>query len=169
MATDLTTLLSQRPDPNIQQVEYTLTPDYYKHQAQEDKLAILVCQIKIWEAKDQKWFDIPAADKCLTIRECESIEINNSCKELINKAVVRFPRGTVISQSSIPDKEVKTGDDADDSQGTGTLKEANNSGEVVTTPTAQYSEDGVSTTSMAVNYDDIQSEKRNVVSRKNET
>ena len=154
MATDLTTLLSQRPDPNIQQVEYTLTPDYYKHQAQEDKLAILVCQIKIWEAKDQKWFDIPAADKCLTIRECESIEINNSCKELINKAVVRFPRGTVISQSSIPDKEVKTGDDADDSQGTGTLKEANNSGEVVTTPTAQYSEDGVSTTSMAVNYDD---------------
>lgn len=154
MATNLTTLLSQRPDPNIQQVKYTLTPDYYKHQAQEDKFAILVCQIKIWEAKDHKWFDIPSVDKCLTIRECESIEITNSCKELINKAVVRFPRGTVIHQSSVSDKEVKTGDKDDDTEGIETLKAANNNGELITTPTAQYSEDGVSTTSMAVSYDD---------------
>lgn len=153
MASDLTTLLSQRPDI-VQQVNYTLTPDYYNHQAQEDKLAILVCQIKIWKAKDKKWFDIPTADKCLTIRECESIEITNSCRELINKAVVRFPRGTVIHQSSIPDKKVTTGDNADDTEGTGTLKEANNDGDVTTTPTAQYSEDGISTTSMAINYDD---------------
>lgn len=153
MATELTTLLSQRPDM-VQQVNYTLTPDYYKHQAQEDKLAILVCQIKIWKPKNQKWFDIPAADKCLTIRECESIEIANSCKELINKAVVRFPRGTVINRSSIPDKEVTTGDSADDTESTSTLKEANNSGELITTPTAQYTENGVSTTSMAVSYDD---------------
>ena len=127
---------------------------YKELQAQEDKLAILVCQIKIWKPKNQKWFDIPAADKCLTIRECESIEIANSCKELINKAVVRFPRGTVINRSSIPDKEVTTGDSADDTESTSTLKEANNSGELITTPTAQYTENGVSTTSMAVSYDD---------------
>ena len=74
MATELTTLLSQRPDM-VQQVNYTLTPDYYKHQAQEDKLAILVCQIKIWKPKNQKLFDIPASNNCLTIREFESIEI----------------------------------------------------------------------------------------------
>lgn len=153
MATDLTTLLEQRPDL-VQQVTYTSEPNYCKHQAQEDKLAILVCQIKIWQAKEKKWFEIPAADKCLTIRECESIEISNSCKELINKAVVRFPRGTVINQSSLPDKEVTTGDEADDSQGTGTLKEANNDGDVTTSSTAQYNDDGLSTTSMAVNYDD---------------
>lgn len=154
MATDITTLLEQRPDPNIQQVKYTLTPDYYKHQAQEDKLAILVCQIKIWQPKDHKWFDIPAVDQCLTIRECESIEISNSCKELINKAVVRFPRGTVIHQSSFSDKKVKTGDESDGTGGSMLLRNANNNGEVITTQSAQFEEDGVSTTSMAVNYDD---------------
>lgn len=154
MATDLTTLLEQRPDPNIQQVQYTLTPDYYQHQAQEDKLAILVCQIKIWDCKDKDWFKIPKADECLTIRECESIEVANSCKELINKAVVRFPRGTVVHYSAAAEKEVKTGDEADETEGTTTIDEATNSGEVMTPGATQYNDDGESTTPMAVNYDD---------------
>lgn len=153
MATDLTKLIEQRPDL-VQAVKYTSEPKYCSHQSYEDKLAILVCQIKIWEAKDNKWFDIPSADKCLTIRECESIEVSNSCMELINKAVVKFPRGTVIHYSSAYDKEVSTGDEDDDTKGKATLKEATNNGEITTTGSAQYNDSGESTTSMAINYDD---------------
>ncbi len=153
MASDLTTLRTQRPDL-VQQVEYTLTPKYYQHKAYEDKLAILVCQIKIWKANGNDWFSIPAASQCLTIRECESIEIADSAKDLINKAVVRFPRGTVINLSSKKEKNVTAGDKTDSTESTNTLKNANNDGDVTSTPTALYSEDGISTTSMAVNYDD---------------
>lgn len=153
MASDLTSLRTQRPD-KVQEVEYTLTPKYYSHKAYEDKLAILVCQIKIWKAEGNKWFSIPSANQCLTIRECESIEVSDSAKNLINKAVVRFPRGTVIQQSSKKEKEVTSGDKSDYTEKNETLKDANNDGDVTTTPTALYSEDGVSTTSMAVNYDD---------------
>lgn len=99
MAADSTSLRTQRPDI-VQKIDYTLTPQYYEHKAYEDKLAILVCQIKIWKANGTDWFSIPSANQCLTIRECESIEISDSSKELINKATVRFPRGTVISLSS---------------------------------------------------------------------
>lgn len=153
MASDLTSLRTQRPD-KVQEVEYTLTPKYYSHKAYEDKLAILVCQIKIWKAEGNKWFSIPSANQCLTIRECESIEVSDSAKNLINKAVVRFPRGTVIQQSSKKEKEVTSGDKSDYTDKSESLKKANNDGDVTTTPTALYSEDGVSTTSMAVNYDD---------------
>lgn len=153
MDSDLTALRTQRPD-KVQEVEYTLTPKYYSHKAYEDQLAILVCQIKIWKPDGNKWFSIPAASQCLTIRECESIEIADSAKNLINKAVVRFPRGTVIQQSSKKDKEVTSGDKSDYTDKNESLKKANNDGDVTTTPTALYTEDGVSTTSMAVNYDD---------------
>ena len=153
MASDLTSLRTQRPD-KVQEVEYTLTPKYYSHKAYEDKLAILVCQIKIWKAEGNKWFSIPSANQCLTIRECESIEVSDSAKNLINKAVVRFLRGTVIQQSSKKEKEVTSGDKSDYTDKSESLKKANNDGDVTTTPTALYSEDGVSTTSMAVNYDD---------------
>ena len=153
MASDLTSLRTQRPDL-VQQVEYTLTPKYYQHKAYEDRLAILVCQIKIWKAKGNDWFSIPSANQCLTIRECESIEISDSAKDLINKAVVRFPRGTVINLSSKKEKDVVSGDKADSTEKTNTLKKANNDGDITTTPTALFSEDGISTTSMAANYDD---------------
>lgn len=153
MASDLTALRTQRPD-KVQEVEYTLTPKYYSHKAYEDKLAILVCQIKIWKPEGNKWFSIPSANQCLTIRECESIEIADSAKNLINKAVVRFPRGTVIQQSSKKEKEVTSGDKSDYTEKNESLKKANNDGDVTSTPTALYTEDGVSTTSMAVNYDD---------------
>lgn len=140
--------------PALVQSKFASEQEYYKHQAFEDKLAILVCQIKIWQAKGHDWFNIPSVDQCLTIRECESIEIANSSKELINKAVVKFPRGTVIHQSSKKNEEVKTGTVEDSTENTSTLGEATNNGEVITTQTAQYSESGTSTTSMAVNYDD---------------
>lgn len=153
MAADSTSLRTQRPDI-VQKIDYTLTPQYYEHKAYEDKLAILVCQIKIWKANGTDWFSIPSANQCLTIRECESIEISDSSKELINKATVRFPRGTVISLSSKKDKSVKSGNKENSTEKTNNLKDTNNDGDVTSTSTAQFSDDGVSTTSMAVNYDD---------------
>lgn len=153
MASDLTALRTQRPDL-VQQVEYTLTPKYYQHKAYEDKLAILVCQIKIWKANGNDWFSIPSANQCLTIRECESIEVSDSAKNLINKAVIRFPRGTVINLSSRKEKDVISGDKADSTDKENTLITANNDGDITTSPTALFSEDGISTTSMAANYDD---------------
>ncbi len=153
MAADSTSLRIQRPDI-VQKRDYTLTPQYYEHKAYEDKLAILVCQIKIWKANGTDWFSIPSANQCLTIRECESIEISDSSKELINKATVRFPRGTVISLSSKKDKNVKSGNKENSTEKTNNLKDTNNDGDVTSTLTAQFSDDGISTTSMAVNYDD---------------
>lgn len=153
MAADSTSLRTQRPDI-VQKIDYTLTPQYYEHKAYEDKLAILVCQIKIWKANGTDWFSIPSANQCLTIRECESIEISDSSKELINKATVRFPRGTVISLSSKKDKSVKSGNKENSTEKTNNLKDTNNDGDVTSTSTAQFSDDGISTTSMAVNYDD---------------
>lgn len=153
MASDLTERLNQRPDL-VQQIEYTLSPEYHMHEAYEDKLAILVCQIKIWKAKGNDWFSIPSANQCLTIRECESIEVSDSAKNLINKAVVRFPRGTVISLSSHKDKSVVTGDLTDLTGNFEDLKKANNNGDLLTTSTALFNQDGVSTTSIAANYDD---------------
>lgn len=153
MAADSTSLRTQRPDI-VQKIDYTLTPQYYEHKAYEDKLAILVCQIKIWKANGTDWFSIPSANQCLTIRECESIEISDSSKELINKATVRFPRGMVISLSSKKDKNVKSGNKENSTEKTNNLKDTNNDGDVTSTSTAQFSDDGISTTSMAVNYDD---------------
>lgn len=155
MAEDLTTQLTKRPTiDGVQRVSYTETPSYYKHKAEEDKLAILVCQIKIWNAKNEDWFTVPAANECLTLRECESIEVHDSCQELISKAVVRFPRGTVIQHHFKPEGDVEVGTEADDTTSTQTISDATNQGDVITPTTAQYSSDGVSATSMAVNYDD---------------
>lgn len=145
--------MEERPS-EVQLQSYAPTPLYYQHRAYEDKLAILVCQIKIWEPEDKQWFDVPKAENCLTIRECESVEISNSCKDLLNKAVVRFPRGTVVSLCAPPEKPVNTGDKADDTQGTAGVKEATNSGEYLTPGTSTYADDGISTTPMAMNYDD---------------
>ena len=63
-------------------------------------LDILCCKILIWEANsDVIEINDPDENKCLVIRECESIEINDTYKKLINSASVRFPRGTVIKRT----------------------------------------------------------------------
>ena len=63
-------------------------------------LDILCCKILIWEANsDVIEINDPDENKCLVIRECESIEINDTYKKLINSASVRFPRGTVIKRN----------------------------------------------------------------------
>lgn len=84
--------------PTIELQPYAETPKYAYHGATDDRLAILVCRIKVWKPKDKAWFDIPMGDDCLVIREVESIEITNSYKELISKAVLRFPRGTIVEK-----------------------------------------------------------------------
>ena len=86
--------------PVIEMQPYAETPKYTYHGAADDRVAILVCRIKTWKAKDRNWFDIPTGDNCLVIRECESIEITNSYKELISKAVIRFPRGTIVEKKA---------------------------------------------------------------------
>lgn len=141
--------------PKFEQIQsFAPTPQYIQHTYQDDMLAILVCQIKIWQPKGVDWFNIPGVDSCLTIRECESIEVTDSAKELINKAVVKFPRGTVIKISSNYKKNVKTGTKEDKTRTEQTLDEASNAGEVITPDSANYSTDNISTTSMAARYDD---------------
>lgn len=152
--TDYYKLRTSRPDHAIQLQQFQATPKGQTHKPYEDQLAILVCQIKIWNAKTPDWFTVPAASSCTTLRECESVEVTDSAKELINKAVVRFPRGTVIKLRSNKSSEVKTGDKADQTDSKDTLQNATNDGEVTTPQSASYSDNNVSTTSMAVNYDD---------------
>lgn len=160
MRPDRTDLYTKRPGVQldngkfrpVQEVNYTLEPNYYKHQYYEDKLAILVSQIKIWKPENEDWFKVPK--DCLIIRECESVEVTDSCKELINKAVVRFPRGTLIPLSSKKENKVRTGTPSDGTASEATLKAATNDGEVISPESSVYANNGVPITSMAMNYDD---------------
>ena len=100
-------LHDQRPVIKLQ--EYKVTPDYTVHGSSDDKLAILVCRIKTWKASGTDWFNIPDADHCLTIREVESIEISNSYDEIISKAILHFPRGTVVNKRRVSNISVDSG------------------------------------------------------------
>lgn len=153
MAED-TSLRNQRPDEGIWYKDYTSEPKYYPHKYYEDRLAILVCQIKIWKAEGRNWFKIPDADQCLTIRECESVEITDSSKDLVNKAVVKFPRGTVVQVSSDMNKKVKVGTEENLTTKETTLKDATNNADLITSESSQYKEDGTSIVSMSLTYDD---------------
>ncbi len=73
-------------------------------------LDVLCCKILIWEANsDVIEINDPDENKCLVIRECESIEINDTYKKLINSASVRFPRGTVIKRTITSENIEKEG------------------------------------------------------------
>lgn len=87
------------------------TPEYVKHNSDEDVVNVLACQIKVWTPNGHNWFDVPSvtSDLCTTLTEVESIDINNSIKEIISTATVRIPRGTVISKITKYEKEVSTG------------------------------------------------------------
>ena len=102
--------------PTIEMQPYSVTPNYTYHGAADDRVAILVCRIKVWKPKGKNWFDIPTGNNCLIIREVESIEITNSYKELISKAVLHFPRGTIIEKYKKTDSFVS----ADSGAGDGT-------------------------------------------------
>lgn len=122
---------------------FSTTPTYHYHGSDEDVLNILVCQIKVWKAEGNKWFDVPTIDRCTVLNECESIEVHNTYKELISKAVVRLPRGTVISKITRVDKKVKTGNMSESSQETD-LSKATASGQLISDESKVY-DDGSST------------------------
>lgn len=72
---------------------------------------ILTCKIVIWEPKNKNTIDVPEPpdDKCLVIRECLNIEIEESYKKLIGTASIKFPRGTIIKRTLTEEQLKKDG------------------------------------------------------------
>lgn len=62
---------------------------------------ILMCKILVWEPKDPTKVDyeVPDENQCIVLRECQSIEIDESYKKLIGTATVKFPRGTMVNRT----------------------------------------------------------------------
>lgn len=82
--------------------------DYVYHESGEDVLNILICQIRVWDAKQ----DDASQDKGVIFTEVEDIEITESYKELISTATIKIPRGSVIAKTLVSDNKdnvVKTG------------------------------------------------------------
>ena len=130
------------------------TPSYVYHKSEEDRLMMLCCQIKIWQPKGTDWFDIPAHDACLCIREVSSIEISKSYKDVISTAVVRIPRGTVVDMRN-KQANVKQGDEETGTESKNQLlTDATAGGDMMTVDSARYLDDGTPTASLAPNYDD---------------
>lgn len=116
--------------PTIKLQSYAKTPQYTPHGYADDRLAILVCRIKTWKPVGKKWFDIPTGDNCLIIRECESIEISNSYKELISKAVIKFPRGTLVEKRQKVNSQVPVDNGEDNNEVSSvSINEATNNGD----------------------------------------
>lgn len=58
---------------------------------------ILISLIQVWNEEDG--FMTPPVNNTLSIAEVEEVDISDSYKQVINKASVRFPRGTVIRKT----------------------------------------------------------------------
>lgn len=88
-----------------------------KTSSKEEKFAdgvdVLVCKILIWKPTNPNMIDFmsPSEDKCLIIRECENIEINETYKKLINTASVKFPNGTVVQKTITAEQDEKNKDE----------------------------------------------------------
>lgn len=61
------------------------------------ELSILICLIRIWKPDGNNIMKVP--ESVFMLSEVESIEISESYKQLIDSAVVRFPRGSVLRQT----------------------------------------------------------------------
>lgn len=144
----------ERPQSK-QVVEYTDTPSYVTHNPYEDKLAMLVCQIKIWAPKDNDLFTVPPASQCLTLRECVSVEVSESAKELVNNAVVQFSRGTVISETNYVRQNVIVGNADNDTQSTQEVKKATHKGELITPTSVIDADSGESIVPVTIESDDL--------------
>lgn len=59
---------------------------------------ILICLIQIWDYTKENFMKPPK--ECLEIAEVESVEISNNYQQLVDKAKIKFPRGTVIRKTS---------------------------------------------------------------------
>ena len=78
----------------------------------KDDIAILACQIKVWQAPNKRWFDIPDFKACTCLYECESIEVTNTYMDNIGKCVLHIPRGTIVESAEVRGK-VLTGNKTD--------------------------------------------------------
>lgn len=76
---------------NIQ--TYGQKPKYITRQSEDDQLAIMFCDIRVWTADKTNWFK---QNNYIRLTEVESIDIDKSYKKIIQKATVKFPRGTVV-------------------------------------------------------------------------
>lgn len=85
----------------------------HKDYSKKGGIDILLCKILIWEPEDKSRIDVTCPDdsKCLVIRECESVEIEESYKKLIGTASVKFPRGTMIRRTLTKERLDENGAD----------------------------------------------------------
>lgn len=126
--------------------------DYTYHESGEDVVMIPICQIRVWDAKQ----DDNASDKGVIFTEVESIEITDSYKELVSIATIRIPRGSVIAKTMTADnidKEVKTGQLSNEKDET-SMKQATDTGDLVI-PGSSVDKSGNPTLSANMTRDDL--------------
>ena len=132
-------------------------PDYIQHGADYDLVNILACQVRVWNASSDNWFDPKAGTK---YTEVESIEIHKSYKELISTATLRIPRGAMVAKSVTgpesggdnTDKTISSGESAKKSEET-SQKEATQGGQVLMDGSS-VDKDGNPTLSIEASRDD---------------
>lgn len=126
---------------NYIQTYSTENPPVHKvRTADDDRVAILFCEILIWrnKMKDKDTPDWWTIDKPLRFTECESVEISKSYKKLISTATIKFPRGMVVGQR-IKDSKISTGDGTKEEVETN-IKLATQNGELLSDGTSQFEE-----------------------------
>lgn len=98
--------------------------------ASDDMVNILVCQIRVWEAKQGDNSDAPSTAVLFT--EVENIEINDSYKNLVSTASITIPRGAVIARTIESGKtaNINVGNQSDD-KSEKNIKEATESGQIL--------------------------------------
>gem|GEM_PF-3271293 len=75
--------------------------NYGEAEENSDRLYILACQIKIWEAEGSDIYSVPKIGQCICINECESIETFSSCSRIDSKAVVILPEKAAYTQTDV--------------------------------------------------------------------
>jgi len=87
-------------DNGIMKEIYSADMNYGEAKDNSDRLYILACQIKIWEAGSDI-YSVPKIGQCICINECESIETFASCSRIDSKAVVILPEKAAYTQADV--------------------------------------------------------------------
>lgn len=124
----------------IQNVKIGDTPIHKARTSEDDRLAILFCEILVWNATEKDWWTVP--ENACRITEVQSIEINKTYKKCIQTAKVIFPRGSVMTKgygtNGIKDENgVKTGNKTKDETETN-LIDATANGELLIQGSSLY-------------------------------
>ena len=83
-------------DNYIQNVAIGGTPVHKARTSDDDRLAILFCEVLVWSATEKDWWTV--SEKACRITEVQSIDISKTYKKLIQTAKVVFPRGSVMTR-----------------------------------------------------------------------